>query len=423
MIESRSSYRLLYLHQIAFSLNITSAFGYATLIYASRSQAYGSPQNDTVYYFLRAAFRINDLLHLPSITPVSTAAVARQFPSRWSQVGLELLIVVTVCAASALLLWLLQLVAGSPAYRLAIERLAGLTALFAFPACYSFVLKLTWKWSPEPLSMGPRGFWYSLPLVVLAVEILSLAIFNAIYRKRSLHPWAAAVLLFLHYAYWIPILWTDISTNLYLLYTPRLLLLSFPLSGIVWLIHLKKRDSSVSESRDHAGAGKWALATAVLAIVILLFAWAPKMGKTLALTKDMGSVAVQLSRGPCFGSCPSYVMTIHGNGSVEYTGVRHVRIQGSQTGTVSREQLIRVLESLDHSHFWSLEDRAFAWCFDSDSVSVSVSMDGETKRVVSDGGCTGWKSGVQARFVQSAAEIDTIVGSDKWVSCDGPCWK
>lgn len=75
------------------------------------------------------------------------------------------------------------------------------------------------------------------------------------------------------------------------------------------------------------------------------------------------------------------------------------------------------------AHFWSLEDRAFAWCFDSDSVSITVSMDGETKRVVSDGGCIGAKSGLQARFVQSAAEIDSMVGSDKGVSCSGPCWK
>jgi len=137
----------------------------------------------------------------------------------------------------------------------------------------------------------------------------------------------------------------------------------------------------------------------------------------------MNSLTIQMSRGPCFGSCPSYTITIHGDGLVEYAGGKHVKVQGSQTGVVSKEQIVDILASLDRAKFWSLEDRAFAWCFDSGSVSVSVSIDGETKRVVSDDGCTGGKSGPQAQFVKSSAEIDTIVRSDKWVTCDGPCWK
>lgn len=416
MSESRSTCRLLYLHQIAFSVNIASAFAYATLVYVSRSQTYGNPQNDTVYYLLRAAFRIDDLLHLPSITPVSTAAVARQLPSRWSQVGVELLIVVTVCAVSALLLFLSQSIGRSQADRWTNSLFPGLTALFALPACCLYVSNLTWRWSSEPLSMRPRAF------VVIAIEILSLGILLAIYRKRPFHPRAVGVLLLLHYAYWVPVLWMEISTNVYL-YTPRLLLISFPLFGFVWLIHLKNQDSNVAATEDGAGVGKWALVTAAVTAAILFFAWAPTKGKTLALARDMGSVTVQLSRGPCYGSCPSYTITIHGDGLVEYIGGRHVKVQGPQTGVVSHEQVINILASLDRAEFWSLEDRAFAWCFDSDSVSVSVSIDGETKRVVSDGGCTGAKSGLQARFVQSAAEIDSILGSDKWVSCDGPCWK
>src|SRR5690348_7355757 len=74
------------LHEFTFSLSIASAFGYALLVYASRNQASWTPTNDSTYYFLRSAFRINDLLRLPSANSVSTSAVAREYPSRWSQV-------------------------------------------------------------------------------------------------------------------------------------------------------------------------------------------------------------------------------------------------------------------------------------------------------------------------------------------------
>jgi hypothetical protein len=98
-----------------------------------------------------------------------------------------------------------------------------------------------------------------------------------------------------------------------------------------------------------------------------------------------------------------------------------VGVPGSQTITINREQVIKVVQSLDRVRFFALEDRAFMWCFDTGSVTVTVSGDGTTKRVASDDSCTGAKSGLQAQFVKSAAEIDTIVGSNRWIDCDGPC--
>jgi hypothetical protein len=115
---------------------------------------------------------------------------------------------------------------------------------------------------------------------------------------------------------------------------------------------------------------------------------------------------------------------LHGSGLVEYFGDRHVRVRGYQTATVSREQISQILRDLDRLRFFTIEDRAFRWCFDTPSVGVSVFIDGKTKRVVSDAACTGAESGIQARFVQVAREIDTVTGSDRWVECDyGACQK
>lgn len=409
------------LHEFMFSMNIASALGYALLVYISTNQASWTPVNDSTYYFLRSAFRINDFLHLPSINPVSTDAAARAYPSRWGQVGEEFLILVTVFSVAALVLLLLRLIAGTSAYRLILSRVAGLTALFVAPACYLYVSKLTWKWAAEPFSIMHYTFWQSALPIVFVAEILCFGILLAMYRKQSIPGWASRALLSVHYTFWVLVLWPEVRLSVYELYAPHLLLLLFPLPGIFWLLDLGSLGFRAVEASRHGRAGKWTFATAVVSIAVLLYIWLPSRGYDFSHAKKLNSLTIQIARGPCFGSCPSYTITIHGNGLVEYVGVRDVKVQGSQTSTVSQEHLIELLQSLDRAHFSSLEDRAFAWCFDSASVSVSLSVHGKTKRVVSDDSCTGSKSGLQAQFVKSAAEIDRIVGSDRWVNCDRPC--
>ena len=159
-----------------------------------------------------------------------------------------------------------------------------------------------------------------------------------------------------------------------------------------------------------------------MATMLLLLLWLPALQYSLAASRDMDSLTIQMARGPCRGLCPQYTVTIHGKGTVEYEGTELVGTRGHQIGKISHEQLIQVLQSLDHAGFTSLEDRAFDWCFDSSSVVLWASAEGRTKRVVSDGICVGAKSSPQERFVQATRDIDFVLGSDQWVLCDGhPC--
>jgi Domain of unknown function (DUF6438) len=419
----RDADRIYGLNEVMFSINIAAAFVYALLVYISKNLASWTPENDSTYYFVRSAFRIDDLLHLPSTNPVSTSVVAREFPSRGSQIGDELLILVSVFVIAALILLLLRLTAGMPAYRIVLSRVVGVSALLALPACYLCVLRSTWEWPSGSFSVSPYPFWQSPRLTVFAAETLCLGILSAIYRRRSIPAWTLNTFLSFHYAFWLLVLLPEVRISMYRLYAPYFLLLAFPLSGLVSLRYLKTPHLHDAENGARGRAVKWTLATAIVAIALFSLVWLPGEGKTLARATNADSLTIQMSRGPCRGSCPSYTITIHGNGLVDYVGREHIRVQGPQTRRISREQVTEVLQSLERAHFRALEDRAFSWCFDTGSVSVSVSMDGKTKRVVSDDACTGAKSGLQAQFVKSAAEIDTIVGSNPWVSCDGPCWK
>jgi Domain of unknown function (DUF6438) len=409
------------LHEISFSVNVACAIGYAVLVYISQNQGSWTPKNDSTYLFLRSAYRVNDLLGLSSIGTVSTREVARQFPSRWSQVGAELLTVLTIFGVASLFVLLLRLVPESCLYRKLLRYVGGATALFATPACYLYVSRLTWNWVPESLPVSSYPSSQILPLTVFVAEVLCFSILLRRYQKRFFPALVLNIFLFFHYAFWLLILWPRIGISMFRLYSPFALLLVFLLSGLVWLLYFRRSDTDSIEATEYRKVGKWTYLTTTFALAVVIFVWLPGGSTSVTHPKNMESLTIQMSRGPCYGRCPSYTVTIHGNGSVEYVGDRNVKDRGPQVDRLTREQVVAVLQSLDRAQFPTLEDRAFRWCFDSASVGISVSADGSTKRVVSDSYCDGAKAGAQAHFVQAADEIDAILDAKRWVGCDGPC--
>jgi len=372
--------------EILFSLNIAWAFGNALFVYTLRSQASMSPRSDAGYYFHRSAIRINDLLHLSPTNEVSVEGVARHVFSRSGQVGEELTYFVSIVGVAFLILLLFRLSARRFPCPGALSRVVGVVALFAAPIGYLLVEKITWNWDYGRFLRMPYPYWRSSHVAVLGAEMLCFFILLIVWRKRPFSAWMLCAVLAVHYMYWVPALWpSDLMMYPYRLLSPYLLALVFPMSGFVWMLYAKAPEAAVENTAGRR-AGKWTVVAAIIGALVLALIWLPPRKHSLAHFADVKSLTIQLSRGPCRGLCPSYTMTIHGNGLVEFVGGRFTKITGSQTGMVSNEQVAAILQQLDRANFFALEDRAFTWCFDSSSVSVSVSADGRSKRIVSDGG-------------------------------------
>ena len=366
-----------------------------------------------MYYFLRSSYRINDFLHVRSLPSVSAGTLVRHLPTRASQIGSELLVLITTLGIAMIILAIVR-IGPSKTHRSALNGIAGTTELFAMPAMYLYVLKSTWQWHSVSTSR-PYGFWRCPLLSIFAGEIVGAAILFLINRIRPLSAWSLGILVLFHYAFWIFVLWppSESGFTAYQLFTPYLLISIGPFTAFVWLLYLRKF-AHRKEAKVSAGVKMHIVAAAAAAAVLALI-WVSAKDATLANSANFESFTVVLERAPCFGSCPAYSLTIHGDGSVDYLGYRNVKISGHQTAAVSTGQVMKVLQSLDRARFMSLEDRAFGWCFDTGSVAVSVSTAGKTKQVVSDDWCIGAKSGLQSKFVESAAEIDKIMDSARWV--------
>lgn len=416
-VTGRTSWSPL-LHEIAFAANLACIVAYGFLWYLWESNSSWAPRNNLAYYFHRSSLKLTDLLRSGTASAVSTDMVGRESPGLAARIGDQLTILLCVVATTVLLLAMARLTAGRP-YRFVIRQFAPVSALLAMPGCFAMLLWLTHRWTNVDV-----GISYS-PLLLTTIflaELLCIGILSIVNSRHPLRLRILGGLLVLHYLLWLKLLWPFaliylIDRNL----SYCLFFSGFIAPGFIWLFYLRRSRQNPALGNEPRRPGKPTFIMAGAATATLLFLWLPGSGSTLSHPKDMGTVRIEMSRGPCYGTCPSYTLTIHGSGAVEYSGQHYVQVHGVQTAVVSREQVMGLLKELDRIHFAGLEDRAFAWCFDTPSVAVSVSMDGKTRRVVSDASCTGAKSGPQDQFVAFTNKIDAVTGSERWVKCDGSC--
>ena len=68
---------------------------------------------------------------------------------------------------------------------------------------------------------------------------------------------------------------------------------------------------------------------------------------------------VRLERTVCAGSCPSYTVTIHGDGRVEWDGRVNVLALGKRTGRVTDAEIRELQYRLDEAQFFERDDLGY----------------------------------------------------------------
>lgn len=133
-------------------------------------------------------------------------------------------------------------------------------------------------------------------------------------------------------------------------------------------------------------------------------------------------VTITLDRGPCFGTCPVYSITVEGSGRVSYEGTAHVTVVGSDTASIPAEQVALLVAEFDRVGYGQLADRyAFgeptcpSYVTDAPTAITSLTRGGVTKRVEHDYGC-----GDAPRALTALERlIDDIVSSGRWTGTAG----
>jgi hypothetical protein len=386
------------------SLNVAASVVYCLFAYGSFFTP-DAPLSGSVFYsVIRASVRVNYLLHLPPSSPA----------------GAELAFLISVFSAAAILV---IFISNLPSTNQLSIWAGSFAAFFALPCGIALAFR-----AARILSDNPLNFPQPLSVfIVLAVEICCFGLLLMVDVRRPFSFVFKLVLTLGHWLYWIFILAllpTQPQHKLALIFTVGVFAAS-----CVWTF-LLQRPSESGHVLFNRPEPMLSLISATLASLIVFLLWSDLGG--LSATKlymdGSSTVGIKLERSTCFGTCPSYQIYFDKNGNATYRGNLYVRTVGPESLKITREEVAKIFEMLDETNFFSLDERAFSFCFDTPSISITVSAnDGRilTSRTVrTDAGCVP-RTGPQATLNKVANEIDRAVGSERWVKCQGSecVWK
>ena len=126
---------------------------------------------------------------------------------------------------------------------------------------------------------------------------------------------------------------------------------------------------------------------------------------------DWNSPKIELSRTGCFGTCPSYAIEVHGDGTVLYTGSAFVAVTGQHRASISRDAVAQMVEAFRAADYFSLEDKYRWGATDLPTYVTSITIDGKTKKVVD---YAGQRVGMPESVSKLEIAIDRLSGVERW---------
>ncbi|MGK9230534.1 ankyrin repeat domain-containing protein [Inquilinus limosus] len=127
---------------------------------------------------------------------------------------------------------------------------------------------------------------------------------------------------------------------------------------------------------------------------------------------EASKIDIQLMRSACFGWCPAYVVDITGDGSVTYEGFSSVAVSGRFQERIAPAEVAALLRMFERADFFALKDEYIAEITDNPFHSVTLTIDGRTKKVVD---YVGKMAGMPEAVTELEDMIDRTTGTDKFV--------
>jgi hypothetical protein len=126
---------------------------------------------------------------------------------------------------------------------------------------------------------------------------------------------------------------------------------------------------------------------------------------------------VALERGPCFGTCPVYSVTVSADGEVVYDGMQFVPVEGPQTAKLAPDEVTALYQAVEAGGFFNLEDSYTIGATDLATIVTTVTMEGRTKSVSHYGlGCGTDLDNAPQALCDIEALLEAIPAANGWVT-------
>jgi hypothetical protein len=120
------------------------------------------------------------------------------------------------------------------------------------------------------------------------------------------------------------------------------------------------------------------------------------------------NVVITMQRTGCFGTCPSYIVAIYGEGRVWYSGQNYVAVTGDQTRQIPQEKVWDLVGEFLKISFANLEGEYRALGPDAPTITITITIGGSFYEVIEHGTAP-------QEIKDLERKIDEIAGTDVWV--------
>jgi hypothetical protein len=145
-----------------------------------------------------------------------------------------------------------------------------------------------------------------------------------------------------------------------------------------------------------------------------------KIPKSIFVAAQDKTGLITLERGVCFGTCPSYIVTLASDGTVTWEGHDFVKTKGKATAQMKPEDFKKLAREFEKIKYFSLDDKyepgrpgCPTSATDMPSARTAIQTGGKTKSVSHYYGCR--DSEVLRTLTALERKIDEVIGSEKWI--------
>ena len=137
----------------------------------------------------------------------------------------------------------------------------------------------------------------------------------------------------------------------------------------------------------------------------------PMIHVAAPILRPTSKVAITLSRTGCFGSCPSYTVTV-GTDGIVFAGGGYVVASGKHTDRVDANQLRNLAKRFVTADFYSMDSSYTASVTDNPAYTLSIVIDGHEKKVED---YVGSWVGMPAVITELENAVDTFAHTERWI--------
>jgi hypothetical protein len=130
----------------------------------------------------------------------------------------------------------------------------------------------------------------------------------------------------------------------------------------------------------------------------------------------LSKVRIILARSGCFGTCPSYLVEVRGDGSVLYRGNGFVDVEGEHRYVVPPSEVAALVDSVRAKNLWSMRPSYRAGITDNPTYDLLIDMGGQVHRIED---YVGGMVGMPTVVSEFEDEVDKVARSAMWVTLSG----